>query len=412
MHARSSSPTKFPLPQFRLKRITIAGLGFLLASCSENLTQPGDHPATPPAAADRRPTPDIVIMERTTTAAARNGETPVAQSRRQVLNPLLRIRGGMLDTRIPSKPQPVALEELPLPPIALPARPEAAICADLPMWTESIKAAGGRDVESTGYGDAPASSVTLPQADGSTWHVQRTWTRTANTWQLDRQVTTGANGYKDVVTYRHQTAAGKIANNAIATTTCSAHVRLTGLPSSDVSKSLYAPHAGALNAILFPNSGVLGEFCGVSDDCYYKQMSVYKDDIAIVVAATAVAIACSPPAIILAGPCIAATTAYLAAVAALYVDQRAVQHCIEEAAKTPVALVSPGAPFSKTADGPGGYARASVTVAGAGHALGDCGGGSGAGQGLTCRWDVWQISYDGGETWEYFGTFMVCDNAS
>jgi hypothetical protein len=35
-------------------------------------------------------------------------------------------------------------------------------------------------------------------------------------------------------------------------------------------------------------------------------------------------------------------------------------------------------------------------------------GGTGGGTGEDCQWEDWEISYDGGMTWEYWGTYWVC----
>ena len=415
MNAPHAWPTKYPLPQFRFKRVAIGGLGFLVVSCSENLTSPVTT-KSPPSPAAAAVVADVIVMERTTTEAADAGQTPVVHTSRKVMNPLVRKSGPSVSVRAVESAEPAepaALAGLPLPPVALPARRESAICTDLPTWTERSKGVNGGDVVVTGFGDAPASSIKVPQADGSTWNIERTWTRTATNWQLDKQVTTGARGYRDVVTYRHETPAGKVANNRIPSMGCVAQPRLSGMPSSAVSRSLYAPHAGALDAILFPGSGVTALSCdgGSGDDCYDKQLSIYRDDIAIVVAATAMTFACAPPAVILAAPCIGATTVYLAAVAALKFDTMSFQHCLEQQAKpTPVSLVTPGATTVRAASVVGAAPGTRASRAGFGGASrADCGSET-ADQ--NCTWYIIEISYDGGNTWQIFDAYVICNNAA
>ena len=408
MNAPFGWPTKSTLPLFRFRHVAVGSLGFLAVSCSENLAAPGTPPVAP-RAGEPAVAADIIIMERTTTDAADAGRAAVVHASRQVLTPQLQIARGEMGIRSSVSSPPPSFDGLPRPPLALPARRETAMCSELPTWTQRTTGADGRDLILTGHGDAPASSIKVMQGDGSVWNVERSWTRTATTWQLDRQVTTGARGYRDVVTYRHQTPSGRLANNALPRIACTTPARLAGMPSNAISKGLYAPHAGALNTILFPGTDGASLSCGsgVGEDCYTKQITLYKDDIAIVVTATTVALACSPPAVLTAVPCIAATAAYLAAVANLALDKLAYQHCLEQQSKpTPVALVSPGATNGIGA-GPGsGAARTSISLTGAtGSVLGDCG----AIQGTICHWDVWEISYDGGVTWEYFDTFLVCD---
>lgn len=410
MNAPFAWPTKYSLPQFRIRHVAAGGLGFLVVACSENLTAPVKAPA-PPNPGSTPVAADIVVMERTTTDAADEGQVAVVHRSRKVLTPYLRKSVGDVDARASAAAQSVALDGLPLPPLSLPARRESAMCSSLPTWSDRTRGVSGREVLLTGTGDAPASLIKVPQADGSLWTIERSWTRTATSWQLDRQVTTGARGYRDVVTYRHETPAGKVTSNALPSARCITPPSLAGMPSSAMSRSLYAPHPGALSAVLFPSSGGTLLSCdgGGSDDCYDKQLSVYRDDIAIVVTATAMAFACAPPAVILAGPCVLATTGYLAAVAALKFDMMSLQHCLEQPSKpTPVSLLTPGATSLREASmlGAAPVALASRTPVGA-RTLGDCGS-------LTsehCHWDVWEISYDGGETWQYFDTFLICDDA-
>ena len=413
MKAPSSSHTKFPLPQFRVSRIIITGLGFFAVACSENLTAP-DGSSAVAQRTSRMPTPDIIVMERTTTDAAGNGEMPRVRSSREVLKAQTRLAGQGIDVRAAAPPEPVALQGLPLPPVSLPARRELAICNLLPTWTERSAGATGRDVRLTGVGDAPASSIKVVQDDGTTWSIERSWTRTTSSWQLDKQVTTGAHGYRDVVTYRHETPNGRMVNNAIATTSCPGQLHLAGMPSSGLSQSLYAPHAGALNAILFPMSGVnkeeLGCGGGGTSDCYDKQMAVYRDDIALIIAATAVVTTCSPPAVLTAIPCITATTAYLAAVGYLKIDQLALERCLRDAAtpKLPVSSVTPGVVSGTGSLGTTVTALGNVSIVGAtGTTLGDCIQPSG-----HCHYETWEISYDGGQTWSLLGSLLVCDNAA
>lgn len=408
MNASTSSTTKSPLPKFRISPIIIAGLGFFAVACSENPNAP-DSKSAVAQQGSRTPTPDIIVMERTTTDATEDGALPRVHSSREVLRAQTRLVGEGMDARTLAAAKPVALQRLPLPPVSLPARREQAICNQLPTWTERSTGANGHDVLLTGVGDAPASSIKVGQDDGSTWSIERSWTRTATSWQLDRQLTTGAHGYRDVVTYRHETPSGKLANNAIATTSCSAHLHLAGVPSSGLSQSFYAPHAGALNAILFPMSGVYKEEIGCgggTTDCYDKQLQVYRDDIALIIAATAVVTACSPPAVLTALPCIGATTAYLAAVGYLRIDQLALEHCLRTAAqpRLPVQSLTPGAGSLGTNIS----ARANMSITGASTTtLSDCS--------MTsdhCHYETWEITYDGGESWHYFGTFLFCDNAA
>lgn len=418
MNAPFAWPTKYPLPQFRTKRVAVVGLGVLLASCSDGLTSPSERApasALPPATGSPVFTaPDVVVMERTTTDAASDGEIPVVHTSREVLTPQVRIaskgpRAGTLSATSATAPQ-----GLPRPPLFLPARREVAICNALPTWTDVTKGANGRDILVSGVGDAPASTMKIPQADGSYWTVERTWTRTATSWQLDRQVTKGARGYTDIVTYHHQDALGKAVNNAVPVSACTGQQHLVGPASAAASRTFYPAYSGALYSRLVPGSGVTADDGCLGSDgdaCYDKRVSVYKSDIALVAAATAVTLACVTPLNVVVVTCLGATSLYVGAIANLVLDQAALQRCLEDAKpKLPELSVAIGAGTSVV----GSPASAVRGTGGSGSkVLAMCGTGvfDGNASGLHCRWDVYEISYDGGHTWMLLATFLICDNA-
>jgi hypothetical protein len=415
MNAPFAWPTKYPLPQYRsITRVAIGGLGVLLASCSDGLSSPGERsPASvaPPGIAAA----DIVVMERTTTDASRIGQTPVVHTSREVLTPQMRIAGRNPTVRtLPAAPD-AAPRNLPRPPLSLPARREVAICNALSSWTDRSKGATGNDLLLSGVADAPASTMKVVQDDGSVWTVERKWTRTATSWQLDRQVTKGSHGYEDVITYHHQNALGAAVNNALPVASCAGQQQLAGPPSAAASHSFYPAYSGALYSKLVPGSGVSADdgcWDLGGDPCYDKRMSVYRSDIALIAVATGMTLACVTPLNVVVITCLGATTLYFGAIANLAIDQAALQHCLQEASKPKGAELSVGrgsAPALATAPA---HASFNVAVIGA-TTLKSCGSGSdGSSSALHCHWDTWEISYDGGETWEFFASFLICDNAS
>ncbi|CAN5397937.1 hypothetical protein BH09GEM1_BH09GEM1_27910 [soil metagenome] len=412
MNASSSSTTKSPLPQFRATRIIAAGLGFLAMACSENLTQPGEHAPVSKAPA-WQPSPDVVVMERTTTSAANDGETPVVRTSSEVLTPQVRVAGRNPTVREFAAPTAGAPTKLPLPTLSLPARREVAICNALPAWTERTKGADGRTIVLAGVGDAPASSIKLTQADGSVVSIDRSWTRTASSWQLDRQVTTGARGFRDVVSYQHQNAAGKRLNNAIPSSTCTGQQTLVGPASAAASRSFYAPYSAALYAKLVPGAGVFAdEGCWGygGDPCFDSRMSVYRAEIAVAATVVGVTVACITPAVVLVGPCAIAITAYTAAVGTMVTYQASYLNCLsDQRSRLPELLVGARAAQSSVDSSAGQRLATSAP-----HivAMSDCGGSSGAPtSGTHCHWDTWEISYDGGETWLFWASFLICDDA-
>ena len=410
MKARSSSHTKFPLPQFSTSRLALLGAGFLLASCSESITQPGERAPANTAPA-WQPTADVVIMERTTVSASRNGETPVIRSSRQVLTPQMRVAGRTANARAAASPATGIPASLPIPTLSLPARPEVAICSALPSWTERTKGADGRAITLSGIGDAPASSIRLAQADGSVLTVERHWTRTTSTWQLDRQVTTGANGFRDAVTFSHQGASGKLLDNAIPSAGCSGQQALIGQATATESRSFYAPYSPTLYSKLVPGAGVLAdEGCWSynGDPCFDKRMAVYRSELAVIGASVGVTLACVTPAVVTVGPCALAFTAYYLAAANLALDWLSYQNCLnEQKSRLPTLSVSTGAsPTPRDSAG----ARSLVTRVPRIAAVSNCGSTTPPTPSSNCHWDTWEITYDGGESWYYFASFLICDD--
>lgn len=412
MNALFRWPTNVPLPKFRVRRITTVGLGILLASCGESVTQPGQRaPATTTPA--WRPTPDIVVMERITTSATNDGEAPIVRRSREVLTPQIRIAGNALNVRALAAPTTAMPVGLPLPTLSLPARNEVAICSTLPSWTERSKGAESRDVVLTGVGDAPASTIKLTQADGSVSSVERSWTRTATTWQLDRQVTTGAKGFRDVVSYQHQNANGKILNNAIPSTGCTGQQRLIGQASLAASRTFYAPYSTTLYSKLVPGSGVFADqgcFDGLGDPCFDKRITVIKDELAVLATSVSMGVACLTPVAVTVGPCAIAVTAYYLAIGYLVLDQMSYQNCLNESRnRLPELSVGVSPPSATLTPSVSGSVAVRTPTVGA---VGDCGFGGATGvAGTRCHWDTWEITYDGGESWQYFATFLICENA-
>lgn len=420
MNAPIAWPTKYPLPHFPIKRIALAGFGVLLASCSDGLTSPNEQKAgagtAPEPLVPGLAAPDIIVMERTTTDAARDGEAPVVHTSREVLRAQVRLANASAGVRSLASGPPTTPQGIPRPPLSLPARREVAICNALPKWSDVIKGAEGRDVLISGVGDAPASTMKIAQADGSSWTVERTWTRTTSSWQLDRQVTRGAHGFKDVVTYQHQNALGKPVNNALPVAACTTQQQLVGQASVAASRTFYPAYSGSLYSKLVPGSGVSADdgcWDLGGDPCYDKRISVYKSDIALVGAATAMTLACVTPANVIIVTCIGATTIYFGAIANLALDQASLQHCLEEAAKPKGAELSVSTSTLPMAGSASGHQAHSLAPIGA-TTLNSCGNGdnSGSPSATHCRWDTYEISVDGGLTWSEFATFMICDNAS
>ncbi len=412
-----------------LARCASVTLAAVLVACADGITGPPESPGPAVQATvnldvvepskSQKPKvpkaaiPDIVIMERTTDIGASNGRAATRSKLTRKLVGQTRLgNGDSFEGK--GKVHTFDAEDLPRPPISLPARYQKSLCAATPGWKGQLRGATttSADVEMSGFGDAPPSTLQFA-LDGNSFTIERTWVRTPHTWQLERQVTTSSDGkYRDVVTYHHVTASGHSVNNAIPVTNCA---------SSSVGPVL-SDYSNFPDGTSNLQSDDCSSFDYGSDACFDKQSEVYKADGALVVAGTALTIACRLASPIVVTTCLAASTVYGAAVLNLFLAQRALNECIrEQRAKacgcgTGVVMgTSSGASVSLPgANSQGNFITA--TEGPSGSSFDDCGydalppysGGGGEGSGGNCSWQVWEISYDDGVTWEYLGTFWTC----
>ncbi|MEO8619586.1 MAG: hypothetical protein ABI625_00895 [bacterium] len=417
------SPSTLALRQTRWTRrlstkgtVSLSALA-LLISCTDNqdMTAPPTRSSAvlPTAIHKAAVSSDVVIMHRSTYIAAHDGIPKVNKNVTERITGAVRLAGS---DSAPVAKTPARAEftggALPRPVIALPARAEAAMCSSLPAWSHGEQATAGGRMKSSGVGDGPASILNIVTADGTVLTVERTWVRTANTWELSRQVTTTAdNRFRDEVTYEHQSAEGTRLNRAIPLVAC-ANTFSFALSPQTASHSFYAAHTSTLASRLFPLSGeTVSSSCG-ADDCFYYQNAVYAADAALVATAGAAAIACMWTAIVVPPVCAAALVTYGASVAALYLAQRALKHCLgqSEELRMPEGIALAGSATSAGSDT--GASRLVGTVP---KLVADCAGAGGAGGGdplKRCHDERWEISYDGGWTWSYFDTVQVCDAAA
>ena len=407
------------------RRAAYVALAALVISCGEN-------PAAPSVA--RRPAiplllnPDIVVMERTTDILAHDGVAAVHLSSTETLTGQVRAAPQRQLPRAVAHPAVstgVAYELRP--PISLPARYETAMCSALPEWRQTLRAdvSNGGSADLVGVGDAPASIAYIMQDGRAVATVEWTWVRTSISWQLVRQTTTTVDGrYRDVVKYEHRTASGQTVHNALPMASCVTPRSATVTSSAMASRNYYPrPDLGFLAVIPAAQRPLgLGDSCyeGGYDPCFGKQMDVYRAYVAIAIAATAVTIACLPPAVVLAAPCGIAVTAYLATVAYAAIAQAELNNCRQEQADRRngiwLSSVTTGAIGTLGVSVPRG--TAGVTGVPRTFAIDACNDDGSAGtywNGGTaqpsCGYEAWEVSYDGGMTWQYLGTFWVCNSA-
>ena len=387
----------------------------LAVSCSDGPTVTGVPAKSPGASlvsAHQGPVvSDVVVMHRSTQIAAHDGVPRKNKSFTEKIGGRVRaVRKE--DSELPGTTGPdFGAGELPRPVVSLPARWETGICSALPIWSRAERSAAGGTVLLSGTGDGPASVVKIKAEDGTLLTVERTWVRTSRTWQLARQVTTTADKrYRDEVVYEHQSGSGERIDRALPVVAC-AGARGPGISPAVASHSFYAPHATSLASRLFPlNEGVSAVYsCG--GDCFAEQNSVYVADAALVGAATVAAYACTYVAVVLPAACLAAGVAWAIAVTNLAFAQRALNHCLYMLNQLAVVpFRSPGAIAVAGSLAFGDAAgRASRVFDTPPIISADCsGGGSSDGGSTSCHYEEWEISYDGGSTWSWLASLLVC----
>ena len=400
-------------------------MGFLalVVSCGESPSVTGPSASSPETslvaahqtAAAPALTADVVIMHRTTVVAGRGNTARVNRNVTERIAGVAR-RARKEDGPVPEPAQADFSNGVPPRPIvALPARTETAMCSALPTWSRLEKTGAGRNMTVSGTGDAPASRIAITTDDGTVMTVERTWVRTARTWELARQVTTTPDKrFRDDVVYEHESASGGKIDRALPIVACPG-ARGPGYSPDNGPRGFYAPHTNTLAARLFPLSDAAVSYScaggggGGVGDCFAEQTAVYLADLAVVNTAAAVAFACIYTLVVVPPACAVATVAYLTAVGALVLTQRALTHCLAQRANPgPQTLLLPravGLAGTLAFAEPGGGVGRSTDMRPRQPVLADvCGDG--------CNWVDTEISYDGGETWTFFDTEWVCDNAA
>jgi hypothetical protein len=409
------------------RRTAYLVLAALVVSCGENVTAPS--PARAPVAS--APAPDIVLMERTTDIAAHDGIPAVHRMFKETL--MGQVRRSPLDQSASAVAAPAPrfdAANLPVPTISLPARYETAMCAALPSWSRrSVSALPSSDVETAGVGDAPASTLNIVRDGKTVATVERTWVRTSRSWQLERQVTSTPDGrFRDVVTYQHRAAPGQLAASVLPVRSCLGQSGAALSTSARASKSFYAPRDKAPSGFsaYFNDGDCSDDPVSSTDPCFDKRNEVYDREVDMAAAGAAVLLVCAVPEPMEPALCAGAVTVYLAAAAKVKLAKNALANCLLEHAKKPCSCVAVQSAPIEVIDGmiatvqydpacddvydPAPY-DPWANPAAASPGITEPGSGDAAGSGSSgCRFEDWDISYDGGETWEYFGTFYMCYN--
>lgn len=357
---------------------------------------------------------DVVIMHRSTLVAEHDGVEKVNRNFTEKISGQIRVRGKDDSTVPGTTGAEFTAGTLPRPVMSLPARMETGMCSALPSWSRVEKLRTGGTATISGVGDAPAARLKIVAEDGTVLTVERTWVRTSRAWQLAKQTTTTPDRrFRDEVVYEHQSVSGEPVNGALPRVAC-ADARGPGLASGRVSRAFYSPHVSSVASRLFPLSdGATAYSCGDAEDCFTQENAVYTADVALVATATIAAYACTAVAVIVPAACLAAGVAWAAAVANLALAQRALNRCLYALSlPKPVTLRNPGWASMISSLALGDVTSSASRLPGLQPELAaDCGTGGGAGGGtIQCHSEEWEISYDGGATWNYLTTIQVCEN--
>ena len=232
-------------------------------------------------------------------------------------------------------------------------------------WIDRRSKRGGTDVmEERGVGDAPAHEVRVIRNGRLVYRRTQVWRRASGAYELLRQEVE-MDGYREVLTV----------------------VRPLHLPSRG-SPFRGARPGGAAQSLTATHS--TAGYCPTVAECDRLRREAEDEDVDVALALLAMAAACPiGVAIPIPEPMDLACTAAFA----LWVSEQAEAYdawreyeltckitCVQ---LPPIIIVGVG--------GTGGTGST---------------GGPGAGQ--LCSYQEWEISYDGGVTWEYYGTFWTC----
>lgn len=401
-----------------------------LVSCSDSATAPPTpRPSPQPPVFTNATEPHVVTMIRTLDVEARDGSPAIHETLRRPLRSTTRLAREQTYARPASQSNfEFDIAKLPIPPVSLPARYERALCNNQRDWTRTTPSGGrsANEIEMSGRGDGPATRIRILNQGRVVATVERDWRRTPIAWQLIRQVTSGSDGYRDVITFE-RAAASSDANRPLPHVACSPVP--PGSSGTDRPRGNYAPRRNGEPMPLSLSQetlSYLGDDCGGdvggADRCFDKQQAVYDADAVLIAAATTMTWLCKPPAVLTGAPCVGAFAAYMVAVWKLYSAQEALNHCRAQPAATCACTprlseaagsnsdMFPELTYESTrgANIPG--VALSSSCSGDGSPGGSSGSGSGGSSGgySVCRWEDWEISYDGGATWSYWGTFWTC----
>ena len=399
--------------------IGIGALTFAV-SCADSRTITGppalSHEASLVSAHQAPVAGDVVIMHRSTLVAAHDGVGKVNRNFTDKISGQIRVRGKD-DSTVPGTARAdFTAGVLPRPVVSLPARMETGMCAALPSWSRVEKIGTGGNATISGVGDAPASHLKIVAEDGTVLTVERTWVRTSRTWQLAKQTTTTPDKrFRDEVVYEHQSLSGQPIDRALPMVACG-DARGPGVLSDKAYRGFYSPHVSSVASRLFPLSdGATAYSCGDSGgDCFTQENAVYTADAALVATATVAAYACVGAALILPPACLAAGVAYGLAVANLALAVRALNHCLYVLSlpKTPALRAPEWVPTANPLALGDVTSNASRLPGLQPELFADCSGGDSGGGTIQCHSEEWEISYDGGATWNYLTTIQVCENVA
>lgn len=266
----------------------------------------------------------------------------------------------------------------------------STLCANERRWVEKDTLPDGVVYTAEGIGDAPARKIEFTRNGAVESTIESSWERKHSAWQLLRRVTTiPAKGIQEELVFERSVRGGGSRNNVLRVA-CAQSPPATAAPGVRRFASRIPGSASTVDANLD-----IGGDCG---KCEEERRQLSNARYAANLAAITVLAACAIPEPYQVVACALAVAGLKVAIDNLQEKERALAKCI----------ATPGYQQERIMSGSGVASGVSLDVDACSDSPGSGGGGgSGGAGGFSCHFEQWEISYDGGNTWEPI-TVSVC----
>ncbi len=298
--------------------------------------------------------------------------------------------------------------------VAQPARYATTLCTDRRRWVRRVAGAGADEMLAEGEGDSPALRTTLLRDGKEILSTTMRWRRTPSAWQLADVETHASDGsYVEKIGVRSIGAsqqplasAAPPATDTVARVACSSE-ELSTLPSFGARAQPSVPKA--LKTAAAPFGSAVAFDCSDSGDCSAEFYDYQKSQTDLAQAHAAVGLACgwllvpTPAHPLVVGACALALVVEGIALNRAEVQRQRWWDCVHKG--TLIRGVTAGGLVNATGASlrvsTGGSSTTPATM---------CGDGTGTDGGFpfyACHYENWQISFDGGVSWQPY-TVSVC----